>query len=163
MRYILVLQWPGDSEADFKALISMEGRVDTALGRYASVDGHDFGSGEMNIFIETDRPTETFADAANALREGPRWGTGRYGMGSSTRFSGRRPKVLGREGLLRGPGPSFTRVPRCSPVNGKAVPISSLKPGEKLVATNTKTGKTQAGTIAAVLNKYKSGRTSVST
>jgi hypothetical protein len=41
--------------------------------------------------------------------------------------------------------------------NGKAVPISSLKPGEKLVATNTKTGKTQAGTIAAVLNKYKSG------
>jgi hypothetical protein len=41
--------------------------------------------------------------------------------------------------------------------NGKAVPISSLKPGDKLVATNTKTGKTQAGTIAAVLNKYKSG------
>lgn len=74
MRYILVLQWPGDSEADFDALISMEEQVDTALGRYASVDGHDFGSGEMNIFIETDRPTEAFADAANALREGPRWG-----------------------------------------------------------------------------------------
>ena len=74
MRYILVLQWPGDSEADFKALISMEGQVDTALGRYASVDGHDFGSGEMNILIETDRPTEAFADAANALHEGPRWG-----------------------------------------------------------------------------------------
>ena len=28
----------------------------------------------MNIFIETDRPTEAFADAVNALREGPRWG-----------------------------------------------------------------------------------------
>lgn len=74
MRYILVLQWPGDSEADFEALISMERQVDAALGRYASVDGHDFGSGEMNIFIETDRPTEAFADAANALREGARWG-----------------------------------------------------------------------------------------
>ncbi len=74
MRYILVLQWPGDSEADFEALISMEEQVETVLGRYASVDGHDFGSGEMNIFIETDRPTETFADAANALRESPRWG-----------------------------------------------------------------------------------------
>jgi hypothetical protein len=74
VRYILVLQWPGDSEADFGALISMEGQVDAALGRYASVDGHDFGSGEMNIFIETDRPAEAFADAANALREGPRWG-----------------------------------------------------------------------------------------
>ena len=74
MRYILVLQWPGDSEADFEALISMERQVDTALGRYASVDGHDCGSGEMNIFIETDRPVEAFAGAANALREGPRWG-----------------------------------------------------------------------------------------
>jgi hypothetical protein len=72
--YILVLQWPGDSEADFDALISMEGQVEAALGRYASVDGHDFGSGEMNIFIETDRPTEAFTDAANALREDPRWG-----------------------------------------------------------------------------------------
>jgi hypothetical protein len=74
VRYILVLQWPGDSEADFEALISIEEQVETALGRYASVDGHDFGSGEMNIFIETDRPTEAFADAAKALRESPRWG-----------------------------------------------------------------------------------------
>ena len=72
MRYILVLQWPGDSEADFDALISMEEQVGATLGRYASVDGHDFGSGEMNIFIETDRPTEAFADAANALGEGRR-------------------------------------------------------------------------------------------
>ena len=28
----------------------------------------------MNIFIETDRPTEAFADAASALRGHPRWG-----------------------------------------------------------------------------------------
>ena len=74
MRYILVLQWPSDSEADFDELISMEEQVDASLGRYASVDGHDFGAGEMNLFIETDRPAETFADAANALRENPRWG-----------------------------------------------------------------------------------------
>ena len=74
MRYILVLQWPGDSEADFQALISLEGHVETTLGRYASVDGHDFGAGEMNIFIETDRPTEAFTDVVNALREDPKWG-----------------------------------------------------------------------------------------
>jgi hypothetical protein len=42
--------------------------------------------------------------------------------------------------------------------NGKAVPISSLKPGEKVVATNTKTGKTQAGTIAAVLVHHDTNR-----
>ena len=74
MRYILILQWPGDSEADFDALISMEKQVENALGLGASVDGHDFGSGEMNIFVETDRPTEAFADAAKALRKSPRWG-----------------------------------------------------------------------------------------
>jgi len=56
VRYILVLQWPADSEADFDALISVEDQVETALGPYASVDGHDFGSGEMNIFVETDQP-----------------------------------------------------------------------------------------------------------
>ena len=68
------MQWPGGSEADFDALVSMEDQVEAALGPYAVVDGHDFGSGEMNIFVETDRPTEAFADAANALREGQRWG-----------------------------------------------------------------------------------------
>jgi hypothetical protein len=60
--------------ADFDALVSMEEQLDASLGRYASVDGHDFGSGEMNLFIETDRPAEAFADAATVLRGGPRWG-----------------------------------------------------------------------------------------
>ena len=74
MRYVLVLQWPGCSEADFDALISMENQVATAVGPYASVDGHDFGSAEMNIFVRTDQPTEAFADAARVLSENPRWG-----------------------------------------------------------------------------------------
>jgi len=73
VRYIFVSQWLGSSEADFEALISMEDRVNSAVGRYATVDGHDFGSGEMNIFVETDQPAEAFADAAAALAECPRW------------------------------------------------------------------------------------------
>jgi len=48
-------------------------------------------------------------------------------------------------------GLSFTAATKVLLASGKAVPMSSLKPGEKVVATNTKTGKTQAGTIAAVL------------
>jgi hypothetical protein len=52
----------------------MEEQLGAALGRYASVDGHDFGSGEMNIFVATERPAEAFADVTNALRDGPRWG-----------------------------------------------------------------------------------------
>jgi len=35
--------------------------------------------------------------------------------------------------------------------SGTAVPISALKPGDKVLATNVKTGKTQAETVAAVL------------
>lgn len=73
MRYILILQWPGSSESDYDALISMEEAVSTSIGPYASVDGHDFGSGEMNIFIETDRPTEAFADVAQTLSDRERW------------------------------------------------------------------------------------------
>jgi hypothetical protein len=48
-------------------------------------------------------------------------------------------------------GQSFTAAARVLLANGKAVPISSLKPGEKVLATNTKTGKTRAETITAVL------------
>ena len=42
--------------------------------------------------------------------------------------------------------------------SGKAVPISTLKPGEKVVSTSTKTGTTQAGTIAAVLVHHDTNR-----
>jgi hypothetical protein len=48
-------------------------------------------------------------------------------------------------------GLSFSPGTKVLLANGKAVPISALKPGEKVVSTSTKTGKTQAGTIAAVL------------
>jgi hypothetical protein len=71
--YILVLQWPASSQDDFDALISMEDDLDEALGDGAAVDGHDFGSGEMNIFIETDRPTEAFSAAMATLGDRLRW------------------------------------------------------------------------------------------
>ena len=53
--------------------------------------------------------------------------------------------------LLGAGGQSFTATTKVLLADGKAVPISTLKPGEKVLATNTKTGKTQAETIAAVL------------
>jgi RHS repeat-associated protein len=48
-------------------------------------------------------------------------------------------------------GQSFTAATKVLLANGKAVPISSLKPGEKVLATNTRTGQTRAETITAVL------------
>jgi hypothetical protein len=73
MPYILVLQWPASSPADLDELTSMETDLEEALGDSASVDGHDFGSGEMNIFIETDRPAETFSEAVRTLQDRSRW------------------------------------------------------------------------------------------
>jgi hypothetical protein len=46
---------------------------------------------------------------------------------------------------------SFTAGTKVLLAGGRAVPIPSLVPGEKVLATNTRTGKTQAEPIAAVL------------
>lgn len=74
MKYILVLQWPATSEADFDALIAMEDLLDADLpDAHGFVDGHDFGTGEMNIFVHTDRPLEAFQDAMTLLGPDPRW------------------------------------------------------------------------------------------
>ena len=35
------------------------------------MDGHDFGAGEMNIFVQTDRPVEAFQHAMAALASHP--------------------------------------------------------------------------------------------
>ncbi|BCW43950.1 hypothetical protein [Arthrobacter sp. StoSoilB5] len=74
MNYILVLQWPGRSEVDYDELIAMEDLLLEELPEsHGVVDGHDFGSGEMNIFVHTERPVEAFADVMTALSSQPRW------------------------------------------------------------------------------------------
>ena len=96
MRYILVLQWPGSSAADYDALVEMEDLLESALGDLASVDGHDFGSGEMNIFLETDRPVDAFSEVAAVLGNGPRWVDVRAAYRDAT---GERYEVLWPEAL----------------------------------------------------------------
>src|SRR6266436_312490 len=56
MKYQLVLQFPANSLADFDEMIALEEELIKALGKSAKVDGHDAGSGEMNIFVHTDEP-----------------------------------------------------------------------------------------------------------
>lgn len=77
---ILVLQWPATSEADFDALVSMEDLLKSdLLDVYGVVDGHDFGAGEMNIFIETERPLEAFQHVRTSLGTDSRWASVRAG------------------------------------------------------------------------------------
>ena len=60
MRYQLVLQFRGDSLADYDQMVALEDRLIAELGHSARVDGHDCGSGETNIFIYTSDPPHTF-------------------------------------------------------------------------------------------------------
>jgi RHS repeat-associated protein len=48
-------------------------------------------------------------------------------------------------------GESFTASTKVLLASGATIPIAALKPGDKVLATNVKTGKTQAETVAAVL------------
>jgi hypothetical protein len=74
VRYLLVLQWAAGAEADYDALIEMESTLERSMpAAHGDVDGHDYGSGEMNLFICTDEPLLAFEDARAALREDPRW------------------------------------------------------------------------------------------
>ena len=60
MRYQLVLQFPASSIADYDEMIALEDDLIEKLGSSAKVDGHDCGSGEMDIFIYTDEPKKIF-------------------------------------------------------------------------------------------------------
>lgn len=68
MRYQLILQFPGDSLADYDAMVALEEELIGDLGATARVDGHDLGSGEANIFIFTSDPKQTFRQAMPALQ-----------------------------------------------------------------------------------------------
>lgn len=56
--------------------MSMEDRLDYELDdAYGHVDGHDFGSGEMDIFVHTSSPIDAFRSAEAVLGGVPGWTT----------------------------------------------------------------------------------------
>ena len=60
MKYQLVLQLPAASIKDYDAMVELEEAIIKSLGGVGDVDGHDAGSGEMNIFVLTDEPQAAF-------------------------------------------------------------------------------------------------------
>jgi len=66
MNYQLVLRFVANSMADFDLLVALETKLIEGLDG-AGVDGHDFGSGAFNIFIVTNKPTTTFAQAHKVI------------------------------------------------------------------------------------------------
>jgi hypothetical protein len=58
-QYQLIFQFRGDSIEDYDSMIAIENELIEVLGDSATVDGHDVGSGETNIFILTSDPEAT--------------------------------------------------------------------------------------------------------
>lgn len=73
MRYQLVLQWPAADSQDYDAMIEIEDTLIEQLSAVHEVDGHDAGSGEMNIFIRTDDPERAFAEIERILGSRDFW------------------------------------------------------------------------------------------
>ena len=59
-QYQLVVQVKSVRSEDLNWLVQWENDISTQLGPSVDVDGHDFGSGEFNIFILTSDPTASF-------------------------------------------------------------------------------------------------------
>jgi hypothetical protein len=63
VKYQLVLQFEASSMQDFDRLVALADSLTEEMGNVAKVDGHDFGSGQFNIFILTDEPAASFSKA----------------------------------------------------------------------------------------------------
>jgi hypothetical protein len=68
IKYQLVIQLPEALNDDLDWIAEMEDKLDEVL-LDAEVDGHDIGSGEVNIFIHTNHPINTFEIAKGILQE----------------------------------------------------------------------------------------------
>ena len=73
MKYQLVLQWPATCIKDYDTMLGIEGVLSEKLSSDSEVDGHDAGSGEMNIFIHTNDPGTAFNEVKAALGSGDFW------------------------------------------------------------------------------------------
>jgi hypothetical protein len=65
VRYLLTLQFTGRTLEDYDALVALEDSLVRELAGLVEGDGHDFGSGEGNVFLGTDDPHRAF----KAIRE----------------------------------------------------------------------------------------------
>lgn len=54
-------------------MIALEKTLAEKLSNNHIVDGHDFGSGEMNIFVHTDGPQQMFEEAKSMLGSTSVW------------------------------------------------------------------------------------------
>jgi hypothetical protein len=69
MKFQLVLQFAAAENSKFDELVALEEVLIQHLPPTCEVDGHDFGSGEFNIFILTNWPREAFDAALTVVKK----------------------------------------------------------------------------------------------
>ena len=84
MKFQLVLQWPASSIKDYDTMVDIESLLIDRLSSEHEVDGHDAGSGEVNIFIHTNQPESAFAQAKTILGTQDFWVDARVAYREST-------------------------------------------------------------------------------
>ena len=67
MKYQLLLQFQAESMKDFDELVVHDYLLNENLPPHSEVDGYDFGSGEFNIFILNDQPTQSLRAAEKTI------------------------------------------------------------------------------------------------
>jgi hypothetical protein len=73
MRFQLVLQWPLSSLNGFDEILNIEDVLIAKLTDQSDVDGHDFGSGEADIFVHTNDPHRTLKEVRDILADHRLW------------------------------------------------------------------------------------------
>ena len=71
--YQIVVQWDTESMADFDLFIGIEELLYEKLSSSHRVDGHDAGSGEVNIFIITGSPQAAIEEIKTVLSGQAYW------------------------------------------------------------------------------------------
>ena len=72
-KYQLVAQWGSDSMDSYDEMIRTEDALLDRLTTRHSVDGHDVGSGEVNIFVNTNDVQAAYAEVKAVLQAEGRW------------------------------------------------------------------------------------------
>ena len=66
-RLVVQIAVSPDGASAFDDVVALEGALQSALDpNLAVIDGHDAGSGEMNVFIDTDKP-EAVCDVVKSV------------------------------------------------------------------------------------------------
>ena len=73
MKYQFVIQWSADSIKDYDAMIVVEDALIEQLTDGHEVDGHDSGSGEINIFMLTNDFGRAFEEVKSILHAEGMW------------------------------------------------------------------------------------------